>query len=37
MLMPHRLTVNLTVKIREPVCDAMKIKDLNGSLTIEWE
>ena len=37
MLMPCRMTVNLTVKIDESACAAMWIKDLECSLMIEWE
>jgi len=37
MLMPGRLTVNLTVKIADAACDAIRINDLESSLMIEWE
>jgi len=37
MLVPDRLTVRMTAKIREAVASALQINDLDGSLMIEWE
>ena len=37
MLMPYRLTVNLTVKIAESAVDAIQVNDLEGPLMTEWE
>jgi hypothetical protein len=37
MLVLDRLTVKMTVKIREAVASTLQINDLDGSLTIEWE
>jgi hypothetical protein len=37
MLMPYRLTVNLTVKFAESAVDAIQVNDLEGPLMIEWE
>jgi hypothetical protein len=37
MLMPYRLTVNLTVKIAESGLGAIQDNDLEGQLMIEWE
>jgi hypothetical protein len=37
MLVPDRLTVRMTVKIREAVVSTLQIYDLDGSLMIEGE
>jgi len=37
MLMPHGLTVKVTVKICEAAASALSINSLEGSLMIEWE
>jgi hypothetical protein len=37
MLVLDRLTVKMTVKVREAVASTLQINDLDGSLTIEWE
>jgi hypothetical protein len=37
MLVLHRLTVEMTVKVCEAVSGALQINSLEGSLMIEWE
>jgi hypothetical protein len=37
MLVPDRLTVNLTVKVCGAAVIAVRINSLEGSLMIEWE
>lgn len=37
MLVPDRLTVELTVKVFEAPASPLRINRLEGSLTIEWE
>jgi hypothetical protein len=37
MLMPDRLTVKVTVKVRMAAASALRINSLKVSLMIEWE
>jgi len=37
MLVPDRLTVKMTVKIRAAAASTLQINDVEGSLMIEWE
>jgi hypothetical protein len=37
MLVPDKLTVIVTVKLRDTAWSAMQINGLEGSLMIEWE
>jgi hypothetical protein len=37
MLVLHRLTVEMTVKVCDAAASALRINSLEGSLMIEWE